>query len=379
MPLEPEMFLSVSRRRAAGAIALIALAGAGSARAASEDEFLLAEPTTGESDRFRVEASYDAVNSTLDVFNLRTRQGPLPDGAGDYQGGRVMVGYKFSPYWSGAATYWRRNITYGQDTNGIDSWQVALHFDPLAEPGARDRLLFRFSLWGDTAGALSKNSPTTVKGTTFNQLTVNNPNDIQAQADMMFSGQLNDYNTLTGFVGAGISRVTVGSINAQLRRGNCNFNVSINSDNMANGALAAPCSVGGVTLQQASFSTDASQFGINVGQDLNYTAGFFSLGGSWRWRYKDFGAHLGYQFQYLLRSDIDSRMSSYGASPIKSNHSLGLELSYKVVKNVELFVRGQAFLYNFVGTIPMLYNAATAGRLDRYYGYASFGVRFSGF
>jgi hypothetical protein len=49
------------------------------------------------------------------------------------------------------------------------------------------------------------------------------------------------------------------------------------------------------------------------------------------------------------------------------------------VKNVEVFLRGQASLYNFVGTIPFHYNATTAGKLDRYYGYGSIGIRFSGF
>ncbi|AJY41432.1 hypothetical protein I6G56_11020 [Burkholderia humptydooensis] len=367
------------RQRVATVLAILGMVAAGGAEAAPEDEFLRAEPTTGEFTRLRAEVSYDAVNSTLDIFKLRTRQGPAPENAGDYKGARIMIAYKFSPYWSGAVTYWRRNIDYGQDTNSINSWQLALNYDPLAEPGARDRAIFRFSLWGDYAGTLSKTSPTQVQRTTFNQIRVSGPMDVQAQADAIFSGQLDDNNTLTVFAGVGLSRVSVGDLNAQLRRGNCNFNVHIGSDNIANGTLSAPCQAGNTTLQDATFSVDAAQFGLNVNQDLNYTAGFLNLGGSWRWRYKHFGAQVGYQFQYLIRSHVDNGLSNYGVSPIKSNHTLGLELTYEVVKNVELFVRGQAFMHNFVGTIPFLYNGATAGRLNRYYGYASFGVRFSGF
>ncbi|TDF66505.1 hypothetical protein [Cupriavidus sp. L7L] len=373
------MFEFRSRHGFAVAAVAFGLAASDLAQAASEDVFLRAEPTTGEFTGFRAEASYDAVNDTLDIFNLRTRQGPAPDNAGDYRGGRFMLGYKFSHTWSGAATYWRRNIDYGQDTNSIDSWQLALHYDPLAEPGARDRLIFRLSLWGDRSGAVSKTSPTQVRGTTFNQLRVDDPNDIQVQADMIFSGQATERSTLTGFIGGGFSRVSVGDVHAQVRRGNCNFNININSDNIASGSLAAPCRIGGSVLQEASFSANASQFGLDVNKDLNYTAAFATIGASWRWKYERFSTQLGYQFQYLFRNNIDDRLSNFGVSPIKSNHTLGLELSYNVVKNVELFVRGQAFRYNFVGTIPFLYNAATAGRLDRYYGYASFGVRFSGF
>jgi len=361
------------------AATLFLAAAAGSVHAAPDDVFLLAEPTTGEFNKFRLEASYDVVNDTVDIFHLRERQGPVPDNAGNYQGGKLMAGYKFSPYWSGAVTYWRRNIDYGQDTNGIDSWMVALHYDPLAQPGARDRALFRFAVWGDHAGSLSRSAAFNVRNTTLNGIEVSNANDVQAQADFMFSGQVNDQHTLTGFMGLGASRVTIGALNTSVRQGGCNFNVGINSDNIARGTLAAPCQTGSGTVQSASFAVPASQFGIDFNDDFNYTAGYLSTGVSWQWRYGGFRSHVGYQFQYLLRGNVDDRARTYGFSPIKTNHTLGVELSYAVVKNVELFVRGQGSLYNFVGTIPFLYNAATAGKLDRYYGYASFGVRVLAF
>lgn len=37
--------------------------------------FLQAEPASGEFSTFRAEGSYDMVNSTVDVFNLRGSQG----------------------------------------------------------------------------------------------------------------------------------------------------------------------------------------------------------------------------------------------------------------------------------------------------------------
>lgn len=363
--------------RKAGA-ALLLLAAAGGAHAAPDDVFLLAEPTTGEFNNFRLEASYDVVNNAVDIFNLRQRQG-APDNAGDYHGGKVMAGYKFSPYWSGSLTYWRRNIEYGSDRNGIDSWMVAVHYDPLAQPGARDRALFRFSVWGDHAGNLSRSSAQKVGNTTLNGVQVDNANDVQAQADFMFSGQVNDNHTLTGFIGLGASSVRIGALNTSVQQGNCKFNVGINSDNIARGTLAAPCQTSAGLVQSASFAVPASQFGINFNDDFNYTAGFLSTGVSWQWHYAGFRSHVGYQFQYLLRGNVDDRARAYGFSPIKSNHTFGVELAYAVHKNVELFVRGQASLYNFVGTIPFIYNAATAGKLDRYYGYASLGIRVMAF
>lgn len=373
------MPFSFSHGRGAAAVLMLGITVCGSASAAPDDVFLQAEPTTGEFTGFRAEGSYDMVNDTVDIFRVRKSQGAVPDNAGDYSGGKLMLGYKFSPTWSVAATYWRRGIEYGQDTNDINSWMLAFHYDPLAEPGARDRVIFRFALWGDFSPTLRRSSTLRAGSATVNGVTVRDANDVQAQADMIFSGELDERNKLTGFVGLGVSRVSIGSLSTQVRQGNCLVNVNVGTDNVATGSLAAPCRVGNTTINSVSFTGNASQFGFDADKDFNYTAGFLNLGASWRWKYEAFSARLGYQFQYLIRSNVDSRTGNYGYSPIKSNHTLGLELSYAVGKGVEFFLRGQASKYNFVGTIPFLYNAATAGKLDRYYGYTSIGIRYSGF
>lgn len=360
------------------ALTLLSLGTVPFALAAPNDVFLHAEPNVGDPS-FRGEISYDLMNDTVDIFNLRTRQGPVSGNTGDYQGGHAMLGYNFSPNWSGDATYWRRNIAYGSNTNAIDSWLLSLYYDPLAESLAEDRAVLRFSLWGDHADVLSKTSPTKVGGTTFNKLNVQNPNDIQAQLDAIFSSILNERNQFTGFFSAGVSRVNVDNVNASLQRGNCTFNVDIESNNIATGTLAAPCNVGGSQLLNASFSANASQYGVDINKDMNYTAAFLELGGSWRWKYNRFTTNLGYEYQYIKRNGVDKQVSGFGGSPITSNHTVGLDVSYKLNKKVDVFMQGQAFKYNFVGTIPFLYNAVTASRLDRYYGFTSIGLRFTGF
>lgn len=360
-------------------VLVLGCAMVGRAGAAPDDVFLQAEPTTGELTSFRAEASYDMVNRAVDVFNAQGSHGAAPENAGNYRGGKLLIGYKFSPQWSAAATYWRRGIDYGPDNNQINSWLLAVHYDPLAEPGARDRVIFRLALWGDYSPSLQRTTSFHVRDTLLNGVAVRNANDVQAQADMVVSGELDMRNQLTGFFGLGISRVSIGGINTQVQQGICRFNVGIGTDNVANGMLAAPCRSGDVTVNSASFTGNASQFGLDVDKDFNYTAGFLNLGAAWRWKYERFAARLGYQFQYLVRSNVDDRAASYGYGPIKSNHTLGLEVSYAMGKGVEAFLRGQASRYNFVGTVPFLYNAAMAGRLDRYYGYASIGIRYSGF
>lgn len=372
------MFLPNTKKVIRCGFVILSLCLESMAFAAPNDEFLHTEPNIGEAN-FRSEIGYDLMSDTVDVFNLRKRQGAVPDHAGDYHGGHITLGYNITPNWSTEATYWQRNIAYGADTNAIDSWLVSFYYDPFALPLTQDRAVFRFSLWGDHAGQVDKSTSTKIKTTTFNQITVNNANDMQAQIDAIFSSIVSERSLLTWFLSAGVSNVDVGDINTTLKRGNCNFNVDISTDNVANGSLAAPCTTSSGQLLNASFTTNASQYGIDVKKDLNYTATFLGAGGSWRWKCNRFTTNLGYQYQYIRRNGVDKQVSSFGASPVTSNQTLGLDVAYKLNSNLDVFVQGQAFKSNFVGTIPFLYNTMTASRLDRYYGVTSLGLRFTDF
>lgn len=347
--------------------------------AAPNDVFLQPLPANTASP-LSIEASFDIVNDTVDIFNIRESEGAVGDNAGDYDGGHLMLSYAFNPQWVGEVAYWNRNIEYGQDSNEIDSWLAAVQNTPLLTLKPGDEVAIRLALWGNQADELSKTSTTIVNNQRFSKLKVNDLNDIQAQVDLLFARRLDRQNKLNGFVSLGYSKVDVDSLNANLNiGGNCNFNIQVNSNNQLSGQLIAPCTNNGTTLAEASFTDQAYNYGLDMDKDLSYDAGFFSIGGSWNWSYKKFNSQLGYQFQYLMRQDIDDRVSNYGNSPVKSNHTLGLDLSYKLNNYTSLFVASQLFKNNFVGTIPFLYNSVTASRLDRKYGYASFGVRFANF
>ncbi len=355
-----------------------ACAISGASFAAPNDVFLQPKPTNVNSP-WAVEASFDVVNDTVDIFDIRDSEGAVGDNAGDYDGGHLMLSYAFNPQWLGEVAYWNRNIEYGQDSNQIDSWLAAVQYKPMLTLKPGDEMAIRLALWGNQADELTKTSTTLVNNQRFSHIQVNDLNDIQAQVDLLFARRLDRQNKLNAFVSLGYSKVDVESLNARLNVGNCNFDIQVNSGNQLNGQLIAPCTNGNNTLEEASFTDQASSYGLDMDKDLSYDAGFFSIGGSWNWRYKKFGSQLGYQFQYLMRQDIDDRVGNYGNSAIKSNHTLGLDLSYQLNPYTSLFVAGQAFKNNFIGTIPFLYNSVTASRLERKYGYASFGVRFANF
>lgn len=356
-----------------------ACAVSGTGFAAPNDVFLQPLPANTASP-LAVEASFDLVNDTVDIFNIRESEGATSDNAGDYDGGHLILSYAFNPQWIGEVAYWNRNIEYGQDSNQIDSWLAAVQYKPLLTLKPGDEAAIRLSLWGNQADELSKTSTTIVNNQRLSNLKVNDLNDIQAQVDLLFARHLDRQNKLNGFVSLGYSKVEVDSLNATLNvGGNCNFNIQVDSSNQLNGQLVAPCRDGNTQINEAIISYPASDYGLDMDKDLSYDAGFFSIGGSWNWSYKKFNSQLGYQFQYLMRQDIDDRVSNYGNSAIKSNHTLGLDLSYKLNNYTSVFVASQVFKNNFIGTIPFLYNSVTASRLDRKYGYASFGVRFANF
>lgn len=322
----------------------------------------------------QINLAVDAVNDTIDIFNMRESEGITDKSAGDYQGFHLSAKYDLNPQWSIEGAYWHRSIDYSQDTNKIQSALLAARFTPELNLKKNDALSFRTSIWGNTADTLTKSTPTTVNQRTFQQVNVEDPQDFQVQFDGIFSRKLDVMNQLNAFASIGYSKVEVSNLYLQAMQQGCLMNVNINSSNQYSGNLAQPCTKGGITLTNLQISGNANEFGLDVQQDLNYESYYAGLGGSWNWRYKQFESQIAYQYQRLWRDKIDDRISNFGNTAIKDNHTLGAKLSYDFTPQVTGFIEGQVFQHNFVGDIPFLYNGVTASRLDKRYGLASLGL-----
>ena len=349
--------------------------------AAPSDLFLQAKDLAAgpSSSALHVTLAADAVNDTIDVFDLRENEGVTDTSAGDYQGFHLAAQYDFSPAWSIEGAYWRREIDYGHDRNKIHSALLGARFSPAFNLSKNDAVSFRSSFWLNQADTLSKTTPTQVNTQTFNQISVDSPEDWQLQLDAIFSHRLNPMNQLNAFASLGYSKVEVSGLDIQALYQGCLINVTVNGSNQYTGNLARPCDVGGVTLNDMEVQGNASDYGLDVQQDLNYDSYFASAGGSWNWRYKKFESQLAYQYQRLWRDSIDDRVSSFGNQAIKDNHTLGAKFSYDFTPQITGFLQGELYQRNFVGQIPFLYNSITADRLDKRYGLASLGVQFHHF
>lgn len=121
--------------------------------------FLQAHSLSGNTQPVNVDVAIDAVNKTIDVFNVREKEGATTDNAGDYFGGHFIGKYQIYPNFELEAGFWQREIDYSQDANKLQSWLVATTFTPNLNLQKNDFLDLRFSLWGNYADQLKKNHP----------------------------------------------------------------------------------------------------------------------------------------------------------------------------------------------------------------------------
>lgn len=363
-------------------LALSLISCALSLSAAPNDLFLSAQSLKPHQTTLELNAQLDAVNETIDLFDLRESEGPVADGAGDYVGAHISAYYQLDPSLHFEAGWWHRSIDYTKDTNDLSSWLLGVNYLPELGLAKNDQLKLRFSAWGNFADELAKTTPTQVNNRRFEEVKVFDPYDVQLQVDAIFSRRLDNMNQLSAFVQTGYSKVKVSHVDVRTKVGGCLFNLSIKENNQFFAENVQPCKLSPndpSTIEYTSFTGNANEYGIDMQKDMNYDAFFAGLGASWNWRYQDFESQVAYHYQRLWRSDIDDRVAQFGHHAVKANHTFGVKLSYDFQPNLTAYVDGQLFQKNFIGSIPFVYNGVTASRLDRRYGLASLGLKWRHF
>lgn len=333
--------------------------------AAPLDAFLSANQssTPGE---VQIEAAYDLVNSTVDFLKMRENDANYSGtNAGDYHGAHVRAGVAITPrLWLDGAL-WERQIDYRSDLAKINTWQLAAQYKLLEGSGYQPSMALRLGAWGNYADELKKSSPTTVRGKTLNSVNVLNPKDLQYQLDLIGTSKIADNTELSVFAGAGVSRVTVGSVNATTSLDGCNYNLALGPTNV----------VGSCTSDAGDhFTMPNNVYGININKEAQYNARYLQGGLMLKWQKDDWQVRGGYLYQTLSRNQIDDTIKSRGGIRSQSNHILMGEIMYKMLRNTAIFVRGQYMTNQFTGEIPFAYNTLTASRFDKQYGILSTGL-----
>jgi hypothetical protein len=346
--------------------------------AAPNDAFLQASEFKPSESPLRVTLALDAVNDTLDVFDFRESEG-VTGTLGDYLGANIQAQYQLNPQWSLEGQYYYRDIDTSPDTNTIHTGLFGVRYTPELNLAKGDSVALRASIWGNRADELKRSPRTMVNQHSFENIVVDQPQDLQLQLDGLFSRKIDHMNQVNGFVSAGYSKVEVDSLNMRARYRGCLADIHVRSNNYYTGHLAEPCVIGGAVVTDLNIEGDATDYGLDMNQDMNYDSFYASFGGSWNWRYQNFESQLAYQYQRLWRDGVDDRVSKQGHTSVEDNHTFGLKLSYDLSPNATAFVKGEVYESNFVGQIPFLYNSTTASNLDRRYGLATVGVTLHGF
>ena len=346
---------------------LIASLSCWSVTAAPLDALLTADHRSAPGE-LELEVGYDLVNSTVDVFNIRSSDTTYAGtNVGDYHGAHVRAGFALTrDLWVDGAL-WQRGLDYRTDLLSINTWQVGAQYRLLDAVGQRPAVALRLGAWGNTAGELKKSSPSTAQGITLDSVTVDKPKDIQLQMDLIGTARITPSTDLSVFGGAGVSQVSIKSVSATSTLLGCQYNLAFG--------------VTGVT-GQCSHNTDGfyipnSAYGIDVFNEAQYRASFVTGGFSMAWQGQDWQVRGGYQFQHLNRSQIDSTIQARGGSAYQDNHILIGEVMYRLLSNTALVLRGQYMSNQFVGEMPFAYNTLTASRFDKRYGLLSTGLVMS--
>ncbi len=286
-----------------------------------------------------LEAGYDLVNSTVDVFKIRDKDAIYAGtNVGDYRGGHLRAGVAITPRIWVDGGFWQRKLDYRNDVADIKSWQLAAQYKLVDGVGYQPAIALRAGAWGNYANELKKTSPSNVRGLTLDSVTVDSPKDNQYQIDLIGTSTIFAHTELSLFVGAGTSKVTLDGV-----RG------TIGSADVAFGAA-------------------------DVNPEAQYRANYVQGGLMLNWKKDDWQLRGGYQYQHLKRKQIDDIISARGGSTYQSNHTLVGEVKYQVIKEAAVFLRGQYLTNQFVGDIPFAYNTLTANRFGKRYGFVSAGV-----
>ncbi len=332
----------------------LALAGiVAGATAAPLDALMEAMPSQRYGEGF-IEFGPDAMNSTLDVFKVRSQMG-ITDNTGNYQGFTLRAGRAFgSGGWLDGA-YMRRNITVGADQYPVTSWRLGAQQVLRENAAAGSALALRGSVWGNHSANVTKsNFSLDVYNTSIyvDRVSAIKPKDQHYQVDLVNSWYGSQWSGSV-FAGFGTGRVTIPGVEADFAGGTYAY---------PSDTVNAFTAISGVSehLGTLNYRLKSQQLGLNASY----------MSGAWMYR-------AGYVMANMRRPAVDSSVQSLGNTPYQRNQTLIGEVAYKFTQTTHAYTRVQVMQRQFLSEIPFLYNSITSPIFGVKYGVVSAGLGFS--
>ncbi|MFA7441433.1 MAG: hypothetical protein WCZ66_10765 [Sphingomonadaceae bacterium] len=370
--------------RGAATRAALALTGAALAApiaAAPFDFALSARPEQGGARQ--LEVAVDAMNGTLDVFNVRGRDSVYGGTrVGDYTGAHLRGGWAVSERWWIDAALWRRKIKYREDSGSMVSWMLGAQYrfagEAATAPGSgagTTAWAVRGSVWGNRSGTLNKGSATTLGNYTMDTVSIDSPRDLQWQLDLIGTRGGPDA-SISWFGGIQRSKVDYSGLGGTASAGGCPYAVSVGANNTTLTQTADCASGGGTVAAGAQVTVDNTALGLHPREALAYTATVLRAGVNAHRRWGAWHVRGGLAWEHYDRGGaLEDAANSLSGAYQSDSLSAALEVGYRFTPTMTGFVRGAAWQHQLMGEVPFLYNAVTARRSDRRYGIVTVGVK----
>lgn len=353
-------------------IALSVLGGLlGAASAAPLDVFLTAtpEPAAG---RGTLELGVDAMNTQLDLLKLRSSASNTDTATNSYVAQHVSGGLRLGEQAWLSGSLGQRAIADGGGTYRYTSWQVSGQYRLLEEQSWQPATALRLSAWGNYADQTESTKAVVVPGAKLDSVKITRPADQQLQADLIGTWNLASGTQVSAALGAGTSELSYGALSATTTMDGCHYNLSF-SGNAVYGVVVLPCSTG---IYVKEIYDNSGRLGINVAEEIAWRGSFVQAGINARWQDGPWTWRAGYLFFMVQRDAVDAILAARKQASYTQNHSIGLEASYRLRPNVQLFASGLISSNLFFNDIPVTYNSSTAARFDSRYSVFGTGVRF---
>ncbi len=310
------------------------------------------------------------MNADLDFFKLRSAAINPDDVTTSYAANRLAGGLRLGPRaWLDGALGEREL----EDTGGkyrYTSWQVAAQYQWMESEGWWPAAAVRMGAWGNYANATQSVRPVVLPGARLNSVTIGRPEDQQLQIDLIGSWNVTSQTQFSAIASAGRSQLSYKSLSARTSIDGCEYKLGF-TGNAFHGVLASPCT--GIYLKE--IYDDSGALGINVADEIAWSANFVQLGFNSRWNSGPWTLRAGYLAFKTERKEVDSILASRGKKAYTFSHTVVVDAAYEIMPHWSVFASAQFGSNGVFNELPVSYNTSTASRFDSAYSLIGLGTR----
>lgn len=271
--------------------------------------------------------------------------------------------------------YWNRQLANKRDILDFYTLQASVQYE-LPWKWFRNSYAIRLGWWRDASDRLTKSSYTRIDDYKITSLELSEPVGNQLQLNLLMSRPVTPGKQITGFIGFGLSDVDYESLTGRFSdENNCEFAFELEKKNGVINQVGRCDNIISRKITMPNPESVENNIGSNPEDDFKYSSTFFQIGVGAEWKKGPWRTRLGYYFQKFYRNGVDQRVSTQGSQSVSSSHSFTAETSYRLIKSLGIFIRGEYVSNRLLTMAPFIYNSYTAERFTKDGLFISMGIK----